>query len=109
MKLTSFPADLQAVDWELHEQEPTPDPDFSDAPVTKFVRPVVVGDGGVPSDHDVAVYKQFPFSAASRRCTVLARRRFGAGLDAYIKVSDYCHCGVVRGQGSGQGNVLTCE
>ena len=86
--LISFAADRQAVDWELHEQEPTPDPDFSDAPVTKFVRPVAVGDGGAPSDHDVAVYKQFPFSAASRRCTVLARRRFGAGLDVYIKVSD---------------------
>ena len=90
------------MDWQLHEQEPTSDPDFTDAPVTKFARPVRFSDGGAASDHDVAVYKQFPFTAASRRCTVLARRRFGAGLDVYVKVSNRSGC---RYQGARGGRV----
>ncbi|XP_037081627.1 LOW QUALITY PROTEIN: probable cation-transporting ATPase 13A3 [Pollicipes pollicipes] len=82
------PLDLplfNAVNWELHEQEPAPDVDFP-APVATYVRPRLVTQGaGAPADHDVAVYKQFPFTAAGRRATVLARRRFGSGLDVYVK------------------------
>lgn len=78
----------QAVNWELHEQLPADSADFPD-PVTTFVRPrCVVGAGGATAaDLDVAVYKQFPFTSASRRAAVLARRRRGPGLDVYIKVN----------------------